>query len=105
MAAQPTDAQLQQWFAAIDTDGTGTINALELQRAMALGGLSFSTQACAQVGGPAGWAGLWESGPMMLWCVLLLALAVDWYSCTPTRLGPSHLLHTPHPCTHPNPLR
>lgn len=34
---------------AIDTDRTGTINAEELQRAMALGGLHFSLQACSQV--------------------------------------------------------
>lgn len=36
-------------FASIDTDRTGTITAMELQRALALGGLQFSLMACAQV--------------------------------------------------------
>ena len=48
------EQQIQQWFAAIDQDRTGSITAAELQRAMALGGLHFSMQACAQVGGGEG---------------------------------------------------
>lgn len=39
----------RRWFHAIDADRTGTITAQELQRALGLGGLQFSLQACAQV--------------------------------------------------------
>ena len=40
---------LSTWFNSIDVDRTGTISAQELQRALNLGGLSFSLMACAQV--------------------------------------------------------
>ena len=33
---------LQQWFYAVDTDRSGQVNAAELQKAMAQGGLNFS---------------------------------------------------------------
>ncbi|KAK9914792.1 hypothetical protein WJX75_000620 [Coccomyxa subellipsoidea] len=36
------DAQLRQWFNAIDVDRSGQLDAEELQRALALGGLHFS---------------------------------------------------------------
>ena len=35
-------AALQQWFFAVDTDRSGAVNAAELQKAMAQGGLNFS---------------------------------------------------------------
>ncbi|KAL4436914.1 hypothetical protein ABPG75_004053 [Micractinium tetrahymenae] len=49
MATPPSDAELHQWFNAIDTDRTGSITPAELQRAMALGNLHFSLMACAQM--------------------------------------------------------
>ena len=78
---------LQTWFNSIDADRTGTISAQELQRALSLGGLSFSLMACAQVGVPV---------PL---CLLLPG-------CCPL----CHWLHrpiapntTPHPSTTPLP--
>lgn len=41
--------QLQQWFKAIDRDSNGTLDAAELQRALALGNLHFSLQAVAHM--------------------------------------------------------
>lgn len=38
-----------QWFRAIDRDSNGTLDAAELQRALALGNLHFSLQAVAHM--------------------------------------------------------
>jgi Ca2+-binding EF-hand superfamily protein len=44
-----TPQQLQQWFRAIDRDGNGTLDSMELQRALALGNLHFSLQATSHM--------------------------------------------------------
>ncbi|KIZ05567.1 Sorcin [Monoraphidium neglectum] len=36
------DQQLRQWFTSIDTDGSGHLDAKELQRALGLGNLNFT---------------------------------------------------------------
>jgi hypothetical protein len=38
-----------QWFRAIDRDGNGTLDSMELQRALALGNLHFSLQATSHM--------------------------------------------------------
>ncbi|DBA65738.1 hypothetical protein WJX79_010394 [Trebouxia sp. C0005] len=43
------NAQLQQWFAAVDTDRSGRISVTELQEALLLGNLQFSLAVCAQM--------------------------------------------------------
>eukprot|EP00964_Phaeocystis_antarctica_P086134 scaffold54510_cov69-Phaeocystis_antarctica.AAC.4 len=40
---------LQQWFGQVDTDRSGQVNAKELQRALAQGGLNFSTKLVASM--------------------------------------------------------
>mmetsp|Transcript_32920 Transcript_32920/g.85368 ORF Transcript_32920/g.85368 Transcript_32920/m.85368 type:complete len:172 (+) Transcript_32920:190-705(+) len=47
--AQASRAQLQQWFSAVDTDGSGRITAPELQKALSPSGLVFSLAAVAQM--------------------------------------------------------
>ncbi|KAK9821250.1 hypothetical protein WJX74_001723 [Apatococcus lobatus] len=42
-------AELQQWFRAVDADGSGSISVQELQRALALGQLNFSLAVCAHM--------------------------------------------------------
>jgi hypothetical protein len=37
-----------QWFRTVDESGDGKIDVKELQRALAMGNLNFSLQACAQ---------------------------------------------------------
>jgi EF hand len=47
-----------QWFRAIDRDGNGTLDSMELQRALALGNLHFSLQATSHMircGRPVAW--------------------------------------------------
>ena len=41
--------QLWSWFMAVDADRSGQVNAQELQRALAMGGLNFSLALCAQM--------------------------------------------------------
>ena len=40
---------LQQWFAVVDVDRSGQVNAAELQRALAQGGLNFSMKLVASM--------------------------------------------------------
>lgn len=53
MQAPPTsqahDQQLYQWFRAVDTDGSGSIDVTELQQALAKGSMHFSLSTCAQM--------------------------------------------------------
>ncbi|CAL8468821.1 g8362 [Coccomyxa elongata] len=41
------DAQLQQWFNAVDLDRSGAISSGELQQALGYGGMNFSLKVCA----------------------------------------------------------
>ncbi|CAK0780096.1 hypothetical protein CVIRNUC_004935 [Coccomyxa viridis] len=43
------DAELRQWFQAVDQDGSNAIDAAELQKALALGNLHFSLAVCAHM--------------------------------------------------------
>ncbi|CAL5221746.1 g3996 [Coccomyxa viridis] len=43
------DAQLKQWFQAVDQDRSNAIDAGELQKALALGNLHFSLAVCAHI--------------------------------------------------------
>eukprot|EP00193_Tetraselmis_chui_P014566 CAMPEP_0177772020 /NCGR_PEP_ID=MMETSP0491_2-20121128/11969_1 /TAXON_ID=63592 /ORGANISM="Tetraselmis chuii, Strain PLY429" /LENGTH=171 /DNA_ID=CAMNT_0019289741 /DNA_START=243 /DNA_END=758 /DNA_ORIENTATION=- len=42
-------AQLQQWFSAVDVDGSGKITSTELQKALAPSGLNFSLAVIGQM--------------------------------------------------------
>lgn len=48
-AASPHPEQLRQWFDAIDADRNGKLTADELQRALQLGGLTFSLATVAHL--------------------------------------------------------
>lgn len=49
VTSDPTQEQLRQWFLAIDSDKNGVLTAMELQRALQLGGLNFSLATVAHI--------------------------------------------------------
>ncbi|GBG84073.1 hypothetical protein CBR_g37948 [Chara braunii] len=49
MAAHTSDQVLQQWFASVDLDRSGAVNAEELRRALAVGNLHFPMRTISQM--------------------------------------------------------